>query len=178
MRRGLGEIHAALLAHVVDYPPKDANGALAACDELASIIVEPVETLRRGQLTTSSTVKSSEGEKLTVGLSTKGASLDAGLNESSQSEVSRTSTFAVTTEDKVIFPALHVALKIVGGEPILKGTRVTLKTVLASLAEGATTAEILADFPTLSEEDVRAAIAFAAASAQEDLPLAETPVKR
>ena len=68
--------------------------------------------------------------------------------------------------------------QIVGGEPILKGTRVTLKTVLASLAEGATTAEILADFPTLSEEDVRAAIAFAAASAQEDLPLLETPVKR
>ena len=68
--------------------------------------------------------------------------------------------------------------QIVGGEPVLKGTRVTLKTVLASLAEGATTAEILADFPTLSEEDVRAAIAFAAASAQEDLPLVETPVKR
>jgi uncharacterized protein (DUF433 family) len=39
--------------------------------------------------------------------------------------------------------------------------------VLASLAEGATTDEILADFPALSEEDVRAAIAFAAASAQE-----------
>jgi uncharacterized protein (DUF433 family) len=68
--------------------------------------------------------------------------------------------------------------QIVGGEPVLKGTRVTLKTVLASLAEGATTAEILADFPTLSEQDVRAAIAFAAASAQEDLPLVETPVKR
>ena len=68
--------------------------------------------------------------------------------------------------------------QIVGGEPVLKGTRVTLKTVLASLAEGATTAEILADFPTLSEEDVRAAIAFAAASAQEDLPLVERPVKR
>jgi uncharacterized protein (DUF433 family) len=68
--------------------------------------------------------------------------------------------------------------QIVGGEPVLKGTRVTLKTVLASLAEGATAAEILADFPTLSEEDVRAAIGFAAASAQEDLPLAETPVKR
>ena len=65
-----------------------------------------------------------------------------------------------------------------GGEPVLKGTRVTLKTVLASLAKGATTAEILADFPTLSEEDVRAAIAFAAAAAQEDLPLLETPVKR
>jgi uncharacterized protein (DUF433 family) len=67
---------------------------------------------------------------------------------------------------------------VVGGEPVLRGTRVTLRTVLASLAEGATVAEILADFPTLSEEDVRAAIAFAAASAQEDLPVAETPVKR
>jgi uncharacterized protein (DUF433 family) len=68
--------------------------------------------------------------------------------------------------------------QIVGGEPIFKGTRVTLKTVLASLAEGATTTDILADFPTLAEEDVRAAIAFAAASAQEDLPLVETPIKR
>ena len=67
--------------------------------------------------------------------------------------------------------------QIVGGEPILKGTRVTLKTVLASLAEGATTAEILADFPTLSEEDVRAAHR-AAGSAQEDMPLIETPLKR
>jgi uncharacterized protein (DUF433 family) len=67
---------------------------------------------------------------------------------------------------------------IVGGEPMIKGTRVTLRTVLASLAEGATTAEIVADFPTLSEEDVRAAIAFAATSAQEDLPIAEVPVKR
>jgi uncharacterized protein (DUF433 family) len=68
--------------------------------------------------------------------------------------------------------------KIGAGEPVIKGTRVTLRTILASLAEGGTTAEILADFPTLCEEDVRAAIAFAAASAQEDLPLAESPIKR
>jgi uncharacterized protein (DUF433 family) len=67
--------------------------------------------------------------------------------------------------------------RIVGGEPVFKGTRVTLRTVLASLAEGANTAEILADFPTLCEEDVWAAIAFAAMSAQEDLPLAELPIK-
>jgi len=67
--------------------------------------------------------------------------------------------------------------RVVGGEPVLKGTRVTLRTVLASLTEGATTAEILADFPTLRDEDVRAAIAFAAASAQEDLPVAESPIR-
>ena len=64
---------------------------------------------------------------------------------------------------------------ICGGEPIIRGTRVTLRTVLASLAEGATIDEILADFPTLTVEDVRAAIAFAAASAVEDLPTLEVP---
>jgi uncharacterized protein (DUF433 family) len=37
------------------------------------------------------------------------------------------------------------------------------------MAEGATVEEILQDFPTLAEPDVRAVIAFAAASAQEDL---------
>lgn len=67
---------------------------------------------------------------------------------------------------------------VVGGETVFRGTRVTLRTVLASLAEGATSGEILRDFPTLTEEDVRAAIAFAAASAQEDLPVADAHVKR
>lgn len=66
---------------------------------------------------------------------------------------------------------------LAGGEAVIKGTRVTLRTVLASLAEGASIDEILEDFPTLVEPDVRAAIAFAAASAQEDLPVAETHVR-
>ena len=65
--------------------------------------------------------------------------------------------------------------KICGGQPVFKGTRVTLRTVLASLAEGDSTETILAAFPTLSPEDVRAAIAFAAASAEEDLPVPAAP---
>jgi uncharacterized protein (DUF433 family) len=64
-----------------------------------------------------------------------------------------------------------------GGDAVITGTRVTLRRVLASLAEGTTTDEILADVPTLSEADVRAAIAFAAASAQEDLSVGEAPVR-
>ena len=64
---------------------------------------------------------------------------------------------------------------ICGGEPVIRGTRVTVRTVLASLAEGMTGEEILADFPTLSEESVRAVIAFAAASAEEDLPVPAAP---
>ena len=65
--------------------------------------------------------------------------------------------------------------EICGGEPVMKGTRVTLRTVLASLAEGATIEEILADFPTLEPMHLRAAIAFAAASAEEDLPWPALP---
>lgn len=64
---------------------------------------------------------------------------------------------------------------ICGGEPVFKGTRVTLRTVLASLAEGDPVDEILTDFPSLAADDVRAAIAFAAASAQEDLPVSAAP---
>jgi len=64
---------------------------------------------------------------------------------------------------------------ICGGEPVFKGTRVTLRTVLASLADGDSVEEILADFPSLKAEDVQAAIAFAAASAEEDLPVPEVP---
>jgi uncharacterized protein (DUF433 family) len=52
--------------------------------------------------------------------------------------------------------------KICGGEPVIKGTRVTLRTILASLAEGASFDELLEDFPTLQEQHLRAVIAFAA----------------
>jgi uncharacterized protein (DUF433 family) len=65
--------------------------------------------------------------------------------------------------------------QVCGGEPVIKGTRVTLRTVLASLAEGDSLEEILEAFPTLTSEDVRAVIAFAAASAEEDLPVPALP---
>ena len=65
--------------------------------------------------------------------------------------------------------------QICGGQPVFKGTRVTLRTVLASLAAGDTAETILADFPSLKPEDIHAAIAFAAASAEEDLPVSAVP---
>ena len=57
-----------------------------------------------------------------------------------------------------------------GGQPVVKGTRVLVRTVLGYLAHGETTEVILRDFPSLTTDDVRAVIAFAAASAAEDLP--------
>jgi uncharacterized protein (DUF433 family) len=64
---------------------------------------------------------------------------------------------------------------VCGGQPVIAGTRVPLRTVLASLAEGDTIQEILTDFPTLSEEAVRAVIAFAAVAAEEDQPVPAVP---
>ena len=49
--------------------------------------------------------------------------------------------------------------RVCSGEPVIRGTRVLLRTILASLAEGASIEDILADFPTLSEGDVGAAMA-------------------
>ena len=40
---------------------------------------------------------------------------------------------------------------VCGGDPVIRGTRVTVRTVLASLAEGLTVEEIVAEFPTLDE---------------------------
>jgi len=65
--------------------------------------------------------------------------------------------------------------KICGGEPVFKATRVTLRTVLASLAYGDAPDAIVAAFPSLKPEDLQAAIAFAAASAEEDLPVPAAP---
>lgn len=48
------------------------------------------------------------------------------------------------------------------GKPTVKGTRITVSDVLEHLAGGMTPDEILADFPDLSADDIRAVLAFAA----------------
>jgi len=49
-----------------------------------------------------------------------------------------------------------------GGKPCIRGMRITVYDVLDYLASGMTEAEILADFPYLEAEDIRASLAFAA----------------
>ncbi len=49
-----------------------------------------------------------------------------------------------------------------GGKPCLRGLRITVYDVLEYLASGMSHDEILADFPDLEEEDIRAALLFAA----------------
>ncbi|HZK88780.1 MAG TPA: DUF433 domain-containing protein [Stellaceae bacterium] len=48
------------------------------------------------------------------------------------------------------------------GKPRVRGTRITVGDVLAYLASGMREEEILADFPQLTSDDIRACLAFAA----------------
>ena len=48
------------------------------------------------------------------------------------------------------------------GKPCVRGLRITVSDVLEYLASGMTQEEVLSDFPELTEEDVRACLAFAA----------------
>jgi uncharacterized protein (DUF433 family) len=49
-----------------------------------------------------------------------------------------------------------------GGKPCVRGLRITVYDVLEYLASGMSEAEILRDFPDLTQDDIRACLAFAA----------------
>ncbi len=49
-----------------------------------------------------------------------------------------------------------------GGQPTIRGLRITVYDVLRMLADGADEAEILNDFPELETADIRACLAYAA----------------
>lgn len=70
----------------------------------------------------------------------------------------RTYRFAMRFEDYIeIRPGLR------SGKPCFKGTRITVYDVLEYLAGGTSEAQLLEEFPALSPEHIRAALAFAAA---------------
>ena len=63
--------------------------------------------------------------------------------------------------------------RIMGGAPCVRGTRIPVATILGLLAEGLSTAEVIAHYQQLSLEDVLACLEFAAAAIDErHLPLA------
>jgi uncharacterized protein (DUF433 family) len=49
-----------------------------------------------------------------------------------------------------------------GGRPCIRGMRITVADVLGWLAAGMSHADILADYPELTEDDIRACLAYAA----------------
>ncbi|MBU2758925.1 DUF433 domain-containing protein [Acidithiobacillus sulfurivorans] len=56
-----------------------------------------------------------------------------------------------------------------GGRPCIRGLRIRVQDILELLAAGATTTEILADYPYLESEDIAASLHYAAQQADHSI---------
>jgi uncharacterized protein (DUF433 family) len=73
------------------------------------------------------------------------------------------------------FERITVEANKMGGVPCIRGLRMPVATVVAMVADGMAVDEILADFPDLEAEDIRAALLYAAEAVRERaLPLTPT----
>jgi len=61
--------------------------------------------------------------------------------------------------------------KILGGKPIIRGTRISVEFILELLASGETEAAILKDYPHLKPSDIKACLAYAAKSSDNEIYL-------
>lgn len=52
--------------------------------------------------------------------------------------------------------------KVMVGKPVIKGTRISVDAIIRRLAESMSLREILEEYPNLEEEDVKAALEYAA----------------
>ena len=57
---------------------------------------------------------------------------------------------------------IEINPKIMGGKPVIRGTRIPVELILRKLGAGMTSEKILADHPNRRPDDIRAAQAFAA----------------
>ncbi len=56
---------------------------------------------------------------------------------------------------------VSIDARVCHGKPVIRGTRVLVSTILGALAGGDSIAEVLEDYPNITEADVRAALEFA-----------------
>lgn len=63
--------------------------------------------------------------------------------------------------DKATLARITVDPAVMVGKPVIRGTRLTVEHVIGLLAHGATADEILAEYPRLEAEDIRACLLFA-----------------
>jgi uncharacterized protein (DUF433 family) len=70
-------------------------------------------------------------------------------------------------------PRISTDPEVMGGKACIRGMRVTVGMIVEAMAAGRSVENLLADFPYLEEQDIREALAYAAALAQgREFPLA------
>jgi uncharacterized protein (DUF433 family) len=61
---------------------------------------------------------------------------------------------------------------ILGGKPIIEGTRISVEFILECLASGMSEAEILSEYSHLKKEDIQACLKYAADNIKNDVVIA------
>ncbi|MFM7036040.1 MAG: DUF433 domain-containing protein [Planctomycetia bacterium] len=59
-------------------------------------------------------------------------------------------------------PRIEIVPNVMGGKPVIEGTRIPVELIVRKLSEGASDAELHDGYPALQPGDVRAALAYAA----------------
>ena len=65
------------------------------------------------------------------------------------------------TEEKLL-ERIEINPKIMLGKPVIRGTRLTVELIVEKIAYGATVVGLTADYPFITEKDVKAALLYAA----------------
>jgi len=63
---------------------------------------------------------------------------------------------------------IRLNTKIMGGKPVIKGTRIPVYLILELLASGMSEQDVMKEYPTLKREDVRASLAYASKILREE----------
>jgi uncharacterized protein (DUF433 family) len=63
--------------------------------------------------------------------------------------------------DTALLERITASPEIFGGKPIIRGLRISVELILSLLAQGVSQEDILADYPDLDLDDVRACLAYA-----------------
>ena len=72
------------------------------------------------------------------------------------------------SNDRSDHPRIAVDPEIMLGKPTIRGTRLTVELILEEIACGATVADLLEDYPRLTQSDVQAALQYAASRLHEE----------
>ena len=67
--------------------------------------------------------------------------------------------------------------KILGGKPIIRGTRITVEFILELLASDVSEDEILEDYPHLTKDDIQACLKYAALSCKNEIYVELEPMR-
>ena len=104
-------IHHSLLEHIVEFPNDNATHAFEAADQLATLITEPLTTLKANRMDvkaerTSILERAVEGSAIISSNGSKGG-ISAEVSEGEGAKDSRNTEYLVESEDKIVFPELH-----------------------------------------------------------------------